>query len=170
MRGRIPTCRTYGGRFCGFTGAARVGDVESVRVLIRPATGRSPTRTAQSITSPLMKMLAATGKLNTSTPLTAACEIGNVDVVRELLKHKPDLSWTNNRGKTAYDLARKHNHRGIVRLLREAGEVTPARRTRSISSWPRRLKMLPVSACPGERIPIDTVGGVAPNQLDVEKS
>ena len=52
-----------------------------------------------------------------STALHNACNNGWIEVVRELLKYKPDLDFQSANGNTALILAANNGHVDIVRLL-----------------------------------------------------
>ena len=64
-----------------------------------------------------------------STPLMLAAANGHADAVRELLKHKPDLSLKDRHGQTAYDTARRRGHRAVALLLKAAGAGGPGTAT-----------------------------------------
>ncbi|HEX4797627.1 MAG TPA: ankyrin repeat domain-containing protein [Humisphaera sp.] len=148
------------------------GDLASVRLLLAAgAVADPPERTADSITDPLLKMIHAKGKLNTTTPLIAASEGGHIEIVRELLNHKPDLSRTNNFNLTAYDAARRKNHLEVVRLLREAGAAGPGTaRPVDLLTAAAAGDVAGIGTALANGIPIDTIGGVAPKQFDAEQA
>lgn len=102
------------------------GDVRIVRDLIAAgADVDPPAPTPEAIKGPLLKVIAARGTLNYAPPLVHAAGLGHVQVVGELLKAGADLNRTDSHGQTAYDVARRNNHVGVVRLLKEAGAATP---------------------------------------------
>jgi hypothetical protein len=55
------------------------------------------------------------------TPLMFASFNGKTDVVVALVRHHPNLDYTNREGKTALRFARQNDHPEIVRLLKAAG-------------------------------------------------
>ncbi len=56
---------------------------------------------------------------NGATPIYAACFKGNSNIVKELLKHKPDVNLSNNKGWTPLHAA--FNNADITRMLLMAG-------------------------------------------------
>lgn len=53
-----------------------------------------------------------------NTPLHAAARKGFSDVVELLLAHGADRDIKNNNGKTALMVARKHEHKKVIELLK----------------------------------------------------
>jgi len=58
--------------------------------------------------------------LNGMDLIMTACEFGNENIVIHLLTYKPDLAKKNNKGQTALDIAKKANHKNIIKILSEA--------------------------------------------------
>ena len=58
---------------------------------------------------------------NSETPLISAAYIGNEGTLKVLLDRGADINAENNEGLTALKLARAHNQKHIVKILKEAG-------------------------------------------------
>lgn len=113
-------------------GAARSGNLESVRALI--AYGANPhadlaTLTVTESGGGMTLQMKAPGSV-----LIYSAESGNPDVVRELLRHQPKLDARNGQGRTALFAAGEYRYKDepgaraeCVRLLVEAGADVNAR-------------------------------------------
>lgn len=71
-------------------------------------------------------LIAAGAELNAQTkdgmtPLSVSAHHGTTDVVRELLRHKPDVNLADKEGMTALMEAARKGHADVVRLLLAAG-------------------------------------------------
>jgi ankyrin repeat protein len=143
--------------------AAWRGDAESVRLLLEAgAAVDPPDRTPDSIRDPMLKAyLARGGEVKTTTPLIAAIDLGHVDVVRELLKYKPDLSRTNSEKQTALNIARKKQNDQIERMLREAGASSGPIGPVELLVAANEGNVQGVRAALDAGIPVDTYGGIS---------
>ncbi|MDQ3440552.1 MAG: ankyrin repeat domain-containing protein, partial [Planctomycetota bacterium] len=97
------------------------GDVRIVRALLKAgAKVDPPAPTPKMMTNPTMRMFTTDGNKTFSSPLVHAAEIGHLEVVRALVKAGADVKRKDGHGHTAYDAARRENHREIALLLKDA--------------------------------------------------
>src|SRR5688572_8341601 len=96
------------------------GDIRIVRALLAGANVDPPEPTPEMITDPVRRMFRS-AQNNWSPPLVHAAKIGHLEVVRALLEAGADVTRKNGYGQTAYDAARRGNHREVALLLKGAG-------------------------------------------------
>jgi hypothetical protein len=99
--------------------------VRIVRALLAAGADVDPPRpTDEMITDPNLRPCGA-DTLNYSPPLVHAAQIGQVEMVRALLEAGTDVSRKDSHGNTAYDCARRRNHREIALLLKDVADAKP---------------------------------------------
>jgi len=62
------------------------------------------------------------------TPLMAAAEIGNEAAIKILLEHDANAALKNEQGETAYDIAKRCNHKNAALLLVPSAGMTPLKK------------------------------------------
>lgn len=121
-----------GGGYPPLVGAAGHGDARIVRALLAAGADVNPPEPTEEMIPNSMRRIFRSAQKNWTTPLVNAAENGRLDIVRILLKSGANVAAKNSYDQTAYEAARRANHREVALLLKKAGATTKPTRDRPI--------------------------------------